>query len=299
MSSGELKFDMMVLHLKSGAASPQADEVNALESFIKERQQAPDLRHLIVLGDWNIRPDQSTGRRRLRKLMVSTPSQNLMRVLTVEELGPSLDEWETFGNLNQNPAVAALVPFTHFNARSIDTFLDHIAISSTFEEIFDHPISVTTASGKVDLRPGVRIATPLIPEADFYRLTDHLPVVLTLRNTDGGAVPPTVAQLILVSAIPNPTGDDRANEQVTVRNVGSDPVPLAGWKILDDRNTFWALTAQDGIVDPGQTVTIIRGGRPMSLNNTGDTVRLVNPAGQTVDAHPYDQASSGQVFVFN
>ena len=38
----------------------------------------------------------------------------------------------------------------------------------------------------------------------------------TLRNTVGGAEPPITAQLVLVSAVPNPVGDDRRHAPSTI-----------------------------------------------------------------------------------
>jgi hypothetical protein len=67
--AGALEFDLLIVHLKSGGDPPQAAEVEALKTFIVARQSAPNARHLIVLGDWNIRPDQATGRARLRQMM--------------------------------------------------------------------------------------------------------------------------------------------------------------------------------------------------------------------------------------
>ena len=59
-----------------------------------------------------------------------------------------------------------------FLGKAEDTFLDHMAISSTMDEIFDHPIEVALAAGGTDIRPGIRIARPLVPESDFHDLTD-------------------------------------------------------------------------------------------------------------------------------
>ena len=293
---GNLSFDLMVLHLKSGGEFPQADEVEALEDFVEARQTAANPRHLIIVGDWNIRPDQSTGRFRLRRMM----ADGLMRVLTVEELPPSLDDWERLGSIGPASAVADIVPFTHFNRDFLDTFLDHIAISSTLDEIFDHPISVDLASGGMDLRPGVRVARPRIPEEDYLKLTDHLPVILTLRTNVAGTPGLTpAAGLRIVGALPNPPGDDIQFEQVHVRNTGSQAVTLAGWKIQDAAGGSWLLDSADGSAQPGQTVTIVRRGRPMFLNNNGDTIMLFNPQGQAVDSQIYGQVTSGQFVSFN
>ncbi len=92
-------------------------------------------------------------------------------------------------------------------------------------------------------------------------------------------------------------GSDRQNEEVRLHNPGTEAVSLVGWRIGDSSGTsFWNLTATDGSVGPGETARIIRRRRRMALNNTGDTVSLVNPAGDIVDQRSYDgPVASGQV----
>jgi hypothetical protein len=156
------------------------------------------------------------------------------------------------------------------------------------------------AGGTSDLRPGIRIATPLVPESTYVRLTDHLPLVLTLRTTGAPVLPPPPGGLRIAAAIPNPVSDDAQDEEVRIENTSGLAVPLAGWRIGDSAGTnFWTLEVQDGTVQPGATVIIRRRGRPMSLNNTGDSIVLVNPTGVTVDQKVYGNASSGQLFMFN
>jgi endonuclease/exonuclease/phosphatase family metal-dependent hydrolase len=180
--AGAVEFDVIVLHLKSGGEPPQAAEVDALQAFITARQSAAAPRHLIVLGGWNIRPEQASGRARLRKMMAPLDGTNLMCVVTVEDIQPRLDGWDAVSGVAFDSVIARLVPFSHFNAQSVDTLLDHIAISTTLDEVYDHPIRVQRADGTTDLQPGVQIAVPLIPEAQYRNLTDHLPVVLVLLD---------------------------------------------------------------------------------------------------------------------
>jgi len=302
VQAGSLSFDLLVLHLKSGGDFPQADEVNAIQRFITQGQAAPSPRHLIVCGDWNIRPDQSTGRTRLRQMLAPGPSGDLMRVLTPGEVRPTLDEWETLGAVQFGSPIAGLIPFSHYNTTTFDTFLDHMAISLTLEEVFDNPIQVRLANGASDLRPGIRVAVPLIPKENYLKITDHLPLVLILRTTapqpiTGGPTP----GLRIVGAVPNPVTDDAQDEEVRVKNTGSQPVSLDGWKLGDSTGVdFWILASQDGVIQPGMTVVVRRKGRPMALNNSGgDTIVLINPTGTVVDQKSYGNAPSGKVFTFN
>jgi hypothetical protein len=75
---------------------------------------------------------------------------------------------------------------------------------------------------------------------------------------------------------------------------------LDDWRVKNGQGQQeWRLTSQDGVVQPGQTLIVIRRGRSMSLRNTGDAIVLVSPTGQTVDTKSYGQASSGMVFRFD
>jgi hypothetical protein len=121
-----------------------------------------------------------------------------------------------------------------------------------------------------------------------------------LRTTSAPAPPPfPVGDLRIVAALPNPFGDDAASEEVHLRNTGPNSVPLVGRRIRNGQGQpEWLLDAQDGAIAAGQTLIIVRRNRPMSLRNTGDSIVLMNPAGQTVDTKSYGPAASGVVFQF-
>lgn len=192
---GKLALELIVLHLKSGGVAPQGAEVDSLVEFIARHQAAPAPRHLVVLGDWNLRPDHDfngAGRPRLRKMMVPTATGPRLRILTVDVLRPSLDDWEQLdslvGALGSYPPLETVLPFTHFpiNENAPYTLLDHIAISRTLDDIFRHPLPAVWADGRRDWEPGIRIPRPSVGERTYSRLTDHLPVVMTLKLPAGG-----------------------------------------------------------------------------------------------------------------
>lgn len=108
---------------------------------------------------------------------------------------------------------------------------------------------------------------------------------------DGGAT----HSLSIIGALPDPDGDDRANERVRISNSSATDVPLTDWRIADSTGAFWTLTAADGPVPAGGTVEVVRQGRPMSLNNSGgDDVVLIAPGGSEVDRHSYGDTQRGR-----
>lgn len=100
------------------------------------------------------------------------------------------------------------------------------------------------------------------------------------------------AGVVIASLLPNPVGEDRELEQVTLRNDGTGSVSLAGWTLADAGGRVWALGAA-GTVEPGATITVTRRGMPMNLNNDGDRVRLRDPDGAVVCEFTYETSREG------
>jgi beta-lactamase superfamily II metal-dependent hydrolase len=102
-----------------------------------------------------------------------------------------------------------------------------------------------------------------------------------------------LGQAEIARILPDPTdGPDRQREAVTIRNGGSTPVNLANWLLRDLAGGVWRLNGQ-GPLGAGQETTIRRSGMAMSLDNDGDTVELLDPTGQLVDAMTYLQTQPG------
>jgi competence protein ComEC len=104
---------------------------------------------------------------------------------------------------------------------------------------------------------------------------------------------PAPGQLRIVSVLPDPTdGPDRQRESVTITNGGATPVDLSNWRLRDLGGSVWQLGGA-GVLAAGREATIRRSGMPMSLDNDGDTVELLDPTGKLVDAMTYLQTQPG------
>ena len=109
----------------------------------------------------------------------------------------------------------------------------------------------------------------------------------------GADMPPsTVVAVVIESLLPNPVGSDRKLEEVTLRNDSASSVSMAGWVLQDESNRIWALVSL-GTMDGGQSVTIQRNGMPMSLNNSGDEIRLLDDTGLVRDQFRYTGSQQG------
>lgn len=105
--------------------------------------------------------------------------------------------------------------------------------------------------------------------------------------------------VVIESLLPNPTaGPDRAFEQVTLRNDGTVAVAMAGWLLQDAGGRVWTLVPL-GTLNPGQSATIRRNGMPMSLNNNGDIITLLDLTGQSGDTFSYTNSQPGVVIQTN
>lgn len=103
--------------------------------------------------------------------------------------------------------------------------------------------------------------------------------------------------LSISSLLPNPSGDENFNEAAAIVNQGSSSVSLVGWKLRDLANTTWSLDSI-GILDVNRSANIRRENQSMSLNNSGDTIQLIDPNGNVVDTVTYQNALSDRVIFF-
>lgn len=128
------------------------------------------------------------------------------------------------------------------------------------------------------------------------RASDHLPVYADFEfGSDDPGVP--VAQIRIVSLLPNPTGEDARHEEVTIGNTTASPLNLSGWKLRDASSNQFSLS---GTVQAGGKITITMTSNSMPLTNSGDEISLIDPQGNLRHQVSYisSQAKPGQVIVF-
>ena len=100
--------------------------------------------------------------------------------------------------------------------------------------------------------------------------------------------PPAVARVLLIAALPDPAGADGGGETVTLLNTTAAAIDLADWQLTDAAGGRQALS---GELAAGATVRITL--QPaVQLGNRGDTIRLTDHQGSTVDQVTY---TAGQV----
>ena len=99
-------------------------------------------------------------------------------------------------------------------------------------------------------------------------------------------------KIVIESLLPNPAGSDDQLEEVAIRNTSGDAISLSGWTLRDRSGLTWDLTPE-GSLQPGESKVIVRRGRGMSLNNSGDEITLLDQSSAEHDRFAYATSSEG------
>lgn len=103
---------------------------------------------------------------------------------------------------------------------------------------------------------------------------------------------PITGDILLNEALPNPVGSDD-QEFIELFNADLETIPLDGWSIADASKSF----ALDGLeITAGQHLLLPRSLTGLALNNTVETIELIDPFGITLDSFSYDSSTEGQSF---
>ena len=130
------------------------------------------------------------------------------------------------------------------------------------------------------------------------QISDHFPIIASFDfSQEAGPSTPTPSSLHIAKVLPNPDGDERQLETVWLANGGGTDMSLTGWKIQDKANTIWDLS-HDGKVKAGDSKKILRNGRPMSINNSGDVLQLMDNSGKIVSVVTFGPADPEEVLEF-
>ena len=89
--------------------------------------------------------------------------------------------------------------------------------------------------------------------------------------------------VLVLAALPNPVGEDRGNESVTLLNTTPAAVPLTGWQLSDAAGASHTLS---GSLAAGDTLRVTLT-TAVQLGNRGDTIRLTDEHGTVIDEVTY------------
>lgn len=105
------------------------------------------------------------------------------------------------------------------------------------------------------------------------------------------------AAVEITELLPDPASpaSDSSDEFIELFNAGGKLVVLDGWKLRDAAGHTALL---DGVsLQPGQYLALMSSQTKLSLNNSGDTVALINPVGEIIMTTPdYGTAEAGVAY---
>jgi exonuclease III len=272
---GATRISIIGLHLlaqplnESRRIERQA-QADAIRGMARDERMAGAL--VAVLGDFNDYEGNADSLDHIDSSPISTvlsdiramnPSDDADDLTNVASLVPKGNRFTSWFDRNDNGMVEPPQEFTS---------IDHLLVSPElvpFIESVEFPH---------ELNP---------PE-----VSDHFPIVVRLRLAD--APEPSGGAPRIISLLPNPSGDESQNEAATIRNIGTLPVSLAGWKLRDLAGQTWLLDSL-GSLAAGTEGTIVRLGQPMAMNNAGDTIDLVDPTGTVVQTVSYGRVDEGEL----
>jgi endonuclease/exonuclease/phosphatase family metal-dependent hydrolase len=228
---------------------------------------------VIVMGDFN----DYDGDENSKDHINSTPISAVLQIVRSMDPNDPSDDLINVASLLAKPN--RYTAFWDANDNGIVDFpneltsIDHILVSPQFKNEVD---------------------TVEIPHNhDPRQVTDHFPVKVCLKIGEAPS-PPMAVRVRIASLLPNPEGDETQNEEIIIKNLGTQPVNLANWTTRDLSKKTWLLD-ELGTINPGEEKTIRRKGQKMSLNNDGDTIELVDPSGKVVQTVTYSRAEEGEL----
>lgn len=115
--------------------------------------------------------------------------------------------------------------------------------------------------------------------------SDHLAVYASTGDAVAPAPVPvtpisTNNSIEIANALPNPVGEDRGRERITIANFSDEVIDISGWTLRDRANNSYSFPPETVLVSGDNEFTLPPGAVP--LNNDGDSIELLNPNGEVV-----------------
>lgn len=253
-------------------------QADAIRKLVADKVQAGD--QVVIWGDFN----DYDG--------VCSDVLNNQPITAVLDMLKKLDPLNANDDL-QNAACAGSIPEPDRYTAWWDKNDNGVAVYPDEFSSIDH---ILLSSGLVSHVERVEIPHTLTPGA----VSDHFPLIVHLRF---GPITPTPTltpstDVRIAAVLANPEGDETEEETVWITTGSSGPLALSGWRIRDKANTEWVLDATDGTTMSGTWGEVKRRGRPMSINNSGDKLSLIDATGTIRHVVDFGKRAEGEVLEF-
>ena len=295
-------FTLMVVHTKArhgGRKTTEPRRSGASRLLVQKLESEFQDEQVIVLGDFNDTPDD----RSLNILETGDPDAlasmeneqgeflvNLTETLLVDEhvsWGKKTNDIDrTTDRIDTTTPGSRAFNFEHRDSDDLniwDALLDQILITHNLLDNYHHGSIAVFDLG--DASRG----------NNKSRASDHLPVYADFFF----GVPDQLdtPDLTIHACLPNPEGEDKGHETVTLRNNSGGAINLAGHTLTDRAGHALALS---GTIGAGDTLVIAIPADKLPLNNTGEDIALTDGSGETLHEVSYTKAqvSPGSEIVF-
>jgi len=291
-------FFVMVVHAKSrvgGRANTDHRRVGAARLLLAKLEQNFEEKDYVVLGDMNDNPDDESIN------IIETGNPNAIGVEENTD-GPFL--------INLAETLLAAGHISH-GVTSVDIVGDKVNTLdpdsrnrnntnrgnnvNTGKILFDQLLIPMQMQNKY-VQGSIRVFDDkvAVEGGANQSASDHLPVFADFEFDDDAPIGPDVR---ILSVLPDPIGDDRGREQISVANRGTAAVSLQNWKMRDRAMNVFPLT---GSIGAGANTTLTIPSGKMPLNNGGDSIELIDAGGITRHQVEYTaaQVSPGGVITF-
>ena len=101
-------------------------------------------------------------------------------------------------------------------------------------------------------------------------------------------------KILINEVMANVTGSDSDGEWIELVNVDSREVNLAGWQITDTKTKYFF--PEDTLLAAGEYLIITRPESKITLNNSADSVLLIDPKGEIINGVEYAKALEDSSF---
>lgn len=124
----------------------------------------------------------------------------------------------------------------------------------------------------------------------------HAAQATVLVNQKAVIVPCTLA---VTEVLPNPSGDDTTDEYIEIQNRGSAPCNLLGYSLDDIEGGSTPFTFPDTSLAAGAYLATYASMTHITLNNTGDSVRILNSTAEVVSSVTYTDSREAQSYALS